>query len=225
MYVDWTEVNERRIGEKTQEIQLYCAQKKSSMTERAFDLARLSFYRLLDNIVDRNPKSAAVVDVIRKGVESQDDCIVVISEKQAAVLARGVVYNYIGDDLNLYPVTAEKKLLRSKVRELRECNIPLDEMTVKDIIYVASALTEGENFSKSTMRSIYDWFQIIGLDPIETRIFSVLFMKGEPASLQSIPQYAMLSSEYRKAAKTLVEKGFIYQLPDGKFNVTETTIA
>lgn len=29
MAVDWAEVNENRIGEKTQEILLYCAQKKS----------------------------------------------------------------------------------------------------------------------------------------------------------------------------------------------------
>lgn len=225
MYVDWTEVNERRISEKTQEIRLYCAQKKSSMTERAFDLARLSFGRLLDNIEERNPKSSAVVGGIRKGMESQDDCIAIISEKQAGVLARGVVYNYIGDDLNLYPITAEKKLLRSKVREQKECDIPMDEMTVKDIIYVAAALTEGENFSKQTMRAIYDWFQGIGIDPIQTRVFSVLFMKGEPVSLQSIPQHSMFAAEYRKAAKALVEKGFICEMPDGKYNVTETTIA
>lgn len=50
MAVDWTEVNERRIGEKTQEILLYCAQKKTSMTQRAFELARLLFEGLLDNI-------------------------------------------------------------------------------------------------------------------------------------------------------------------------------
>lgn len=225
MYVDWTEVNERRINEKAQEILLYCAQKKSSMTQRAFDLARLSFGRLLDNIAERNPKSTAVVGGFRKGMEFQEDCIAIISEKQAGVLARGVVYNYIGDDLNLYPITAEKKLLRSKSRDQNECDIPLDEMTVKDILYVAFALTGGENFSKQTMRAVFDWFQEIGLDPIQSRVFSVLFMRGEPVSLQSIPQYTMFAAEYRKAAKALVKKGFICEMPDGKYNVTETTIA
>lgn len=92
MAVDRAEVNERRIGEKTQEILLYCAQKKSSMTTRAFDLARLSFGRLMDNIADRNPKS--VIDSIRRGMESQNECIASCTEKQAAVL--GIVYNYIG---------------------------------------------------------------------------------------------------------------------------------
>ena len=93
MYVDWAEVNERRIGEKTQEIQLYCAQRKESMTPRAFDLARLSFERLLNNISERNPKSSSVCKTIQRSMESQDDCIAYCTENQAAVLARGVVYN------------------------------------------------------------------------------------------------------------------------------------
>lgn len=225
MSVDWSDVNERRIGEKTQEILLYCAQKKSSMTARAFDLARLSFSRLLDNIADRNPKSSLVINSLRRGMESQDDCIASCTERQATVLARGVVYNYIGDDLNLYPITAEKKLLRSKVRQQTECNIPLEEMTVKDIIYVAYAITEGENFSKPTMRAVYEWFQQIGLNPIQTRVFSVLFIKAEPMSLNSIPQHNMFPTEYRKAAKELVDKGFISELPGNLYCVTETTIA
>lgn len=225
MAIDWTEVNERRISEKTQEIRLYCAQKKSSMTERAFDLARLSFERLLDNIAQRNPKLSSIIDNIRLGMVSQDDNIARCTEKQAAVLARGVVYNYIGDDLDLYPITAEKKLQQAKARKLSECNIAIDEMTVKDILYVASAITEGENFSKQTMRAVYNWFQDIGLNPIQTRVYSVLFMKAKPVSLKSIPQQSMFASEYRKAAKELTEKGFITELPGDLFCVTETTIA
>lgn len=225
MAVDWKEVNERRIGEKTQEILLYCAQKKSSMTQRAFDLARLSLERLLDNIAQRNPKSSSIVDSIRRGMVSQDDCIAKCTEKQAAVLARGVVYNYIGDDLDLYPITAEKKLLRTKVRKLSECNIAIEEMTVKDIIYVVSAITEGENFSKQTMRAAYDWFLEIGLNPIQARVYSVLFMKATPMSLKSVPQQSLFASEYRKAAKELTAKGFITELPGDLYCVTETTIA
>jgi hypothetical protein len=79
--VDWTEVNERRISEKTQEIFLYCAQKKSSMTQRAFDLARLSFERLIDNIAQRNPKSSFVINSIRRGMVSQDESIAICPEK------------------------------------------------------------------------------------------------------------------------------------------------
>ena len=183
MAVDWKEVNERRICEKTQEILLYCAKKKTSMTQRAFELARLSFEGLLDNIAQRNPRLSSIIDSIRGGMDSQGECIAICTEKQAASLAKGVVYNYIGDDLNLYPITAEKKLLRAKARKLSECSIDIDEMTVKDIIYVASAITEGENFSKQTMRAVYEWFQQIGLNPIQTRVYSVLFMKAAPMSL------------------------------------------
>ena len=225
MAVDWTEVNERRIGEKTQEILLYCAQKKVSMTQRAFDLARLSFERLLDNISQRNPKSSSIIDCIRRGIVSQDDSIAQCTEKQATVLARSVVYNFIGDDLDLYPITAEKKLLRAKVRKLSECDIAIDEMTVKDILYVASAITKGENFSKQTMRSIFEWFRQIGLDPIQTRVFSALFMKATPMSIKSIPQQSMFAADYRKAAKELLAKGFITELPGEMFCVTETVIA
>jgi hypothetical protein len=224
MAVDWKEVNERRIGEKTQEILLYCAQKKTSMTQRAFELARLSFEGLLDNIAQRNPRLSSIIDRIRSGIASQEDCIAICTEKQAASLAKGVVYNYIGDDLNLYPITAEKKLLRAKARKLSECSIDIDEMTVKDIIYVASAITEGENFSKQTMRAVYEWFQQIGLNPIQTRVYSVLFMKAAPMSLKSIPQQTILTSEYRKAAKELVAKGFIAELPGDEYCITETTI-
>lgn len=225
MYVDWTEVNERRIGEKTQEIQLYCAQKKESMTPRAFDLARMSLVRLLNNISERNPMSSSLCKSILRGMEKQDACIAYCTEKQAAVLARGVVYNYIGDDLDLYPITAEKKLLRAKVRGLSSCDIPKDEMTVKDFIYIASAIAEGENISTATMRTVFEWFGEIGLDPFETRIFSVLFMKQAPMPLNKIPSYNLFAVEYRNAAKSLMKKGFIGELPGGQYCVTETTIA
>ena len=225
MTVNWAEVNNRRISEKTQEILLYCAQKKSSMTPRAFDLARLSFVRLLDNIADRNPKSSYVINTIRQGMELQDECIASCTEEQAAVLARSVVYNYIGDDLNLYPITAEKKLLRAKVRKQTECNIPIDEMTVQDIIYVASAITDGENFSKPTMRAVYEWFQKIDLTPIQARVFSVLYMKARPISMSSLPLQSMFAPDYRKAAESLVEKGFLVELPGKLYCVSETIIA
>lgn len=225
MGVDWTEVNERRISEITQEIRLYCSRKKVDMTPRAFELAQISFGRLLDNISDRNPRSTIICSTIQQSMESQDEVIATCSEKQAAILARGVVYNYIGDDLNLYPITAEQKLLRSKARNLEVCDIPKDEMTAKDFIFVASAVAGGENFSRKTMRAVFEWFGEIGLDPIQTRVFSVLLFKQEPMSIAALPQYYLFGADYRKAVKELVEKGFISELPGNMYCVTETTIA
>ena len=224
MSVDWTEVNERRISEKTQEILLYCSRKKADMTPRAFVLAQISLERLLDNISDRNPKSALICKTVQRSMESQDEVVAICSEKQAAVLARGVVYNYIGDDLDLYPITAEQKLLRSKVRNHGECDIPKDEMTTKDFIFVASAIARGEDFSKTTMRAVFEWFGEIGLDPIQTRVYSILLSKQEPISLTILPQQNLFGADYRKAAKALVEKGFISELPGDLYCVTETTI-
>lgn len=136
-----------------------------------------------------------------------------------------MVYNYIGDDLDLYPITAQKKLLRAKVRKLSECNIAIDEMTVADILYVASAIAEGENLSKQTMRAVYEWFMKIGLDSIQARVYSVLFIKATPMSLKSIPQHSMFAAEYRRAAKELLAKGFITELSGDLYCVTDKTIA
>lgn len=195
------------------------------MTSRSFDLARLSFSKLLDNIVERNPRSSFLIDTIRRGMDQNDECIAFCTKNQAASLARGVVYNYIGDDLDLYPVTAEKKLHRSKVRKLKECDIPINEMTTQDIIYVVSAIAEGENFSPATMRSVFEWFIGIGMDPIQARVFSFLFIKRRPLSLKSLPQQSLFASEYKKAAKALVANGYICEYPGDLFCINEITIS
>lgn len=225
MSVNWAKVNSRRVGEKTQEIRLYCAQRKIDMTPRAFELARLSLWELLDNIIQRDLRYAPITKVVRQSMDDQEEFVARISKKQAGKLARAIVYNYIGDDLNLYPVTAEKKLLRAKVRGLTECHIPKEEMMTSDYIFVVYALTEGENFSKLTMRMAFEWFQEAGMDPIQARVFSVLFTKREPLSLKAIPQQSLFASEYRKAAKALVKTGFIYELPGELYCITETTIS
>lgn len=224
MPVDWTEVNERRISEKTQEISLYCAQKRKDMTPRGFELARMSFEKLLDNIVERNPRAASMCKSIRKGMSEGNSQVAKCSMKQAECLARDVVYNCIGDDLNLYPVSAESKLNRAKVRGLQQCDIPQDEMTTKDNIFVVYAIANGENFSKRTMRDAFSWFQDIGMDPIQARVFSYLFIKQKPLSLRAISQQELFSSEYTKAARELVNSGFICELPGDLFCITETSI-
>ena len=223
MPVNWTEVNERRISEKTQEIYLYCAQKREDMTPRGFELARLSFEHLLDNIGERNPRAASICKSIRNGMTERNNQVANCSMKQAECLARAIVFNYIGDDLNLYPVSAENKLNRAKVRGLQQCDIPKDEMTVKDIIFVVYAMTNGENFSKQTMRDVFSWFQDIGMDAMQARVFSYLFIKQKPLSLRDIPQQGLFSSKYREAAKALVKTGFICELPGDLFCITETS--
>lgn len=223
--MDWTKVNERRIDEKTQEIYLYCAQKSSSMTPRSFDLARLSLNALLDNIEQRYPRFASIVQSVRDGMDIQNETVTICSKGQAHALALSVVYDCIGDDLNLYPVSVEQKLLRAKVRGLNECDIPQDEMTTKDHILVASYIVEGENFSKSTMRAVFRSFQELGLDVYQTRIYSYLFRRQKPIPLNSIPQCSMFYEEYKQAAKELVRKGYISEWSGGKYCITETIIA
>ena len=218
------DVKDRRISEKTQEIFLYCSKKNSSMTPRAFDLARLYFLRLLDNIADRDSYSVPVINTIRNSISSQDDCVAECTMKQAKCLAISVVTKGISDDLQLYPISAEKKISIAKLRGQKECSIPIDEMTVKDIFFVTATLAEDTIISESTMRAVFDWFKGIGLDPIEARVYSYLFMKQALVSIRSLPQQNVLGTEYRRAAKSLVEKGFISEFPDDLFCVTETTI-
>ena len=197
------------------------------MTVRSFELARLSLERLLDNIADRDRYSMAadVVESIRRGMVLQDDFVALCTEKQATILARSIVSKSIGDDLNLYPISAEKKLLRAKVRGFEECDIPKEEMTVQDYIFVASSIAEGENYSKTTMRTVYDWFRELDLSPTQARVFAILFRSNKPRSIKSFPQFELFHLEYRTALKDLANKGFICKFPDETYCVTETIIA
>ena len=225
MTVNWTEVNERRIGEKQQEILLYCAQKKQVMTPRAFDLARISVDRLLDNISDRTPKADFAIRAVRESMIAQDVYIAECNEKQALAIARGIVYMCIGDDIGLYPITAEKKLSLSKARNQMECRIPIEEMTTRDKIYVASAIAKGENIARSTMIAIYEWFRGIGLEPMEALFYSVLFMEVKPVPMKLMPQRLLLSSKFSTVVKALVDKGFIREYSEKTYCVAKTIIA
>ena len=93
MSTDWTEINERRIGEKTQELLLYCSQKKEDMTSRSFDLARMSLRHLLDNIADRDPYHKGIPNTVKDSMEKQDVVVAQCSEKQAACPARILIKN------------------------------------------------------------------------------------------------------------------------------------
>lgn len=224
MSTDWTAVNERRISEKTQEIMLYCSQEKKDMTSRSFELARLSFGRLLDNIVDRNRVFTGIPETVRKSMETQTDCIAICSEKQAIVLARSIVYNCIGDDLNLYPVRAEQKLQRSKVKGQSVCVIPEDEMTDADKIYIAYAFAKGESFSKETMIVVFDWFRQRGFKPIHARVYAVYYHSPKPLNIKSLPQLSMFFTEYRRAINDLLKNGYLEDLGEDNYIITDKNL-
>lgn len=220
MSVDWNEVNERRISEKTQEILLYCALRKSEMTPRSFDLAKMSFGNLLNNIIDRNQKYSAIPKGMLKSLDRQDECVSECNLTQAETLAKSIVYGCVGDDLDLYPVTAERKLQRSKLRGFQACNIPEDEMTIRDRIYVIAASAKGESFTVQTLKSVYLWFNQFGFDPHQTRIYCVIWHSARPVSLNSLPLYSQFAREYRQAVKLLVDKGFLKQTCDATYEMT-----
>ena len=221
MPFDWTEVNERRISEKTQEILLYCAQKSCDMTPHSFELARVSLSQLLDNMIDRDKKEfSGIYESVRRGMEYQNNCVAICSEKQAACMARSVVYGYMGDDLNLYPITAEQKLQRAKVRGLTTCDIPKDEMTDKDMVYIVYAFTQGESLSKNTMIAAFEWFKQFGFDPSKARVYATYRYSFKPLNIKSIPQYSMFIPKYRFAVRSLIEEGYLLQVDEDVYEFT-----
>lgn len=157
-------------------------------------------------------------------MESQDNCIAVISEKQAGVLARGVVYNYIGDDLNLYPISAKDKLNRSKIRGNKDCDIPSDELTDNDIVYVMFASTMDERFSGKTISAVNDWFKQYGLNHFQAMVYSVYQYTDGARSITSLPQQSVFGLDYRIAAKELLDKGFLRQIERGVYEKTSKVL-
>lgn len=218
MPVDWTEVNSRRIEEKTQELSIYCSHKKEEMTPRAFELARISLCNLLDNVAERNNDYKGVSDSVKASMDRQNNLVAKCSVKQAKALARTIVYKAIGDDLNLYPITAEQKLQRSKQKGVA-CHIPKEEMTIKDYCYVAKSMAYGENYSKQTMMAIFSAFSEYGMNPIMTRVYAVFSYLSKPSAISSLPMQSVLGSEYRKAANQLVEMGYMSKDNDGNYMV------
>lgn len=218
MPVDWKEVNERRIDEKTQELLLYCSHGKEEMTPRAFELARISLSILLDNIAERDPIYGKVSLTVKASMDKQTKRLAICSQKQAILLARTIVYKAIGDDLKLYPITAEHKVQRSKQKGVI-CHIPKDEMTIKDFIYVARAIALGENISKQTMLDVFSAFKEYGIDPVMTKVYSVFSFLSKPSDLSSMPMRSVLGSEYRKAAERLVEMGYMSKNGEGKYTI------
>ena len=215
----WDEVNDRRIGEKTQEVLGYCAQKKSAMTIRSFELARLSLAQLLDDIAERDYTHARIPKMVKKSMEHQEDVVAECTLNQAASLARSIVYRGVGDDLNLYPVSAEKKLSRSRQRGETLCSIPADEMTVKDYLFVAKSLSDGESFTKGTVSSVFAFFNDYGFDPMMTRVFASYAYFKNPAPLTALPLQSVLGTYYRNTAEKLVSMGVMRKTSDKDYEL------
>lgn len=218
MSVDWGEVNERRIGEKAQELRIYCSHKREEISARSFELARISLCHLLDNIAERDIDYKGVPATVKASMDNNNDMVASCSEKQAVILARTIVYKAIGDDLNLYPITAEQKLQRSKQKGV-SCHIPRDEMTIKDLLYVARSMTFGENYTKPTMMAVFSAFSDYGMDPVMTRVYAVFSFFTKASSISSMPMQSVLGNEYRKAANQLVKTGYLSQDADGNYMV------
>ena len=221
MPVDWNEVNVRRISEKTQEIRLYCAQRWCDMTPRSFELARISLSNLLDNLMDRNKMYANIPKTIKLSMNRQRDCVAVCSEKQAACLARTVVYDCVGDDLNLYPVKAEQKLQLSKKRGESSCRISEDEVMPWDCLYIVYSLTKGENYTKDTMTAVFSRFQKAGFDPFMARVYSAYFFSINPIIISALPQFSIFLYKYNTAARALVERGYLVSVDTDIYKVTD----
>lgn len=220
----WDEINDRRIEEKTQEVLSYCAQKKGTMTIRSFELARLSLEHLLDNITERDYTHAGIPKMVKESMIYQEDVVAECTLNQAASLARSIVYKAIGDDLNLYPVTAEKKLSRSKQRGEKLCNIPANEMTVKDYLFVAKSLSDGEAFTKGTALNVFFIFNDYGFDPMMTRVFaSYAYFRG-PKPLSALLLQSVLGTDYRKPAEKLVSMGVMRKVSDKDYELAEDAL-
>ena len=221
MAVDWNEINDRRIGEKTLELKLYCSRRRDEMTPRAFELARKSLSVLLDNILERNWGFPDVPCRVGSTMTTQNEYVAICSENEAKNLARTIVYKSIGDDLNLYPITAEGKLQRSKIRGFGACSIPADEMTFKDCMYVVYAIMKGENFSPETARACFNRFEKHNMTPLMARVYAGIYYNNGTAEIASLPQFSKFISEYRGAAKELASLGFLHKNDNDVYSFTE----
>lgn len=221
MPVDWNEVNTRRISEKTQEVRLYCAQRRCDMTPRSFELARVSLCNLLNNLIDRNKKYASIPETVKNSMNKQRECVAICSEKQAACLARTIVYDCVGDDLNLYPVKADQKLNMSLNRGETACNIPEDEITPWDCLYIVYSQTKGVNYTKNTMLAVFNRFLKVGFDPFMARVYSAYYFSINPIIISALPQYSIFLYKYSTAARALAERGYLILVDTNTFQVAD----
>lgn len=219
---NWTETNERRIGEKTQELRNYCSQRRDSMTPRAFELARISLANLLDNLMDRNPDYRGIPETVKQSMDNSEiDTVARCSDEQAQSLARTIVYKAVGDDIGLYPVTALQKIQKSRAKGEPVCDIPADEMTARDFLTVAHAIAEGVRMSPKTIQAVISKFREKEFTPLMMRVYGYFAFTTRPFNIRSLPGYSVCSSEYKRSAEKLTELGFFAKNPEGEYQVTD----
>lgn len=211
MPTNWNEINDRRIGEKKQELLIYCGTRRDSLTQKAFELARESLKPLLRNLMDRDSGYEGIPNSVWRSMEIQDEVIAKCSEKEAEAMAKTIVYKGIADDLNLYPITAEQKIQRAK-KQNHVCSIRIDEMTLKDMFFVVRAHRMGESISPTTMQPLYLYFKdSFDFTPYMVQVYSFLRFSSGPLNIRAMPGYSSSSDQYITAARELLRRGYISQ--------------
>jgi hypothetical protein len=221
--MDWTEINERRISEKRQEIYNYCRQRKEDMTPEAFRKAKLSLGKLLQNLSDRDRLNSGIAQTVNRSIDTENNIVARCSEKQAEALAKVVVYQGVGDDLGLYPVSGEKKVERDiaymkRTGQKMGNSWGIDELTVKDMLYFIRQFIDGVSISTNTMPSIYKYFiEKFSLDPVAARTVACIYFPGNaPKDVRVIRDGGRLSE--------LIRREFVKDNGDGTFSYVQGSL-
>lgn len=182
--MDWTVINERRISEKRQEIYNYCRQRKGDMTPEAFIKAKLSLGNLLQNLSERDRYKSGVAQTVNRSIDTVTDIVATCTEDQADALAKIVVYQAVGDDLDLYPVSGEKKVERDIAymrRTGQKMGNPwgIDELTVKDMLFFIRQHIQGVCLSTKTLPLIYRYFiDNFSLEPAAAKTVAYIYFSA-----------------------------------------------
>lgn len=222
--MDWTEINERRISEKSQEIYNYCKQRKEDMTPMAFNKAKISLGELLQNLSDRDRFENGVAQTVKRSIDTEKDIVARCSEKQAEALAKVVVHQGVGDDLGLYPVSGKKKVERDIAymkRTGQKMGNPwgIDELTEKDMLYFIRQHLDGVCLSTKTLPSIYKYFiEHFSLDPDAAKTVAYIYY-----STGNVPKDARVIRDGGKLSE-LIRREFIKDNGDGTVSYVQGSL-
>lgn len=204
--MDYKEINERRISEKTQEVLNYCRQSHTSMTPEAFRKAKESMKRLLENVKDRDNYSLNSIKEVLESIGNQEDTVAICDSEKADRIAKVIVYKCIGDDLNLYPVSGKAKIDKDMVKK-QTTDYSIDELTIKDMLYFIYAHTQNNkqhyNLSTVTMPAIYSYFkEHYDFDLYMSKIIAQLYY-------QPLNKHKIQSWQTNNAGTRLIERGIV----------------
>lgn len=194
------------------------------MTPEAFKKAKLSLGNLLKNLADRDRFAKEVAQTVDKSIDTEKDIVANCSEKQAEVFAKVVVYNAVGDDLGLYPVSGEKKVERDIAymkRTGQKMGNPwgLDELTEKDMLYFIRQHINGVCLSTKTLPSIYKYFiEHFSLDPAAAKTVAYIYY-----STGNVPKDARVIRDGGKLSE-LIRREFIKDNGDGTVSYVQGSL-